>query len=82
MPGIINAITFSSEAIVLFGGLAQAGDLILEPVRKYVEMGVMPIFRGPCKILLSGIPLSNAAILGSAALVWNELIDRSVKRME
>lgn len=75
--GIINAITFSSpEAVFLFGGLAQAGDLILEPVRKYVEMGVMPIFRGTCKILLSGIPLSNAAILGSAALVWNELIDR------
>ncbi len=75
--GIINAITFSSpEAVFLFGGLAQAGDLILEPVRKYVEMGVMPIFRGTCKILLSGISLSNAAILGSAALVWNELIDR------
>ena len=73
--GIINAITFSSpEAVFLFGGLAQAGDLILEPVRKYVEMGVMPIFRGTCKILLSGVPLSNAAILGSAALVWNELI--------
>jgi len=47
--GIINAITFSSpEAVFLFGGLAQAGDLILEPVRKYVEMGVMPIFRGTC----------------------------------
>ncbi len=75
--GIINAITFSSpEAVFLFGGLAQAGDLILEPVRKYVEKGVMPIFRGTCKILLSGISLSNAAILGSAALVWNELIDR------
>jgi glucokinase len=72
--GIINAIGFSSpEAVFLFGGLAQAGELLLEPVRKYVEMNVQPIFRGTVKILQSGIPESNAAVLGAAALIWNEL---------
>lgn len=72
--GIINAIGFSSpEAIFLFGGLARAGEALLKPVRKYVEMGVMPIYKGKVKILLSGIPESNAAVLGSAALIWNEL---------
>jgi glucokinase len=73
--GIINAIGFSSpEAIFLFGGLAQAGELIFKPVRKYVEMNVQPIFKGTYKILPSGIPETNAAVLGAAALALNELI--------
>ncbi len=73
--GIINAIGFSSpEAIFLFGGLAQAGEALFKPVRKYVEMGVQPIYKGTVKILPSAVPESNAAVLGSAALIWNELI--------
>ncbi len=72
--GIINAIGFSSpEAVFLFGGLANAGDMLFKPVRKYVEANVQPIFRGTTKILPSGIPESNAAVLGAAALIWNEL---------
>jgi glucokinase len=71
--GIINAIGFSSpEAVFLFGGLANAGDMLFVPVRKYVEANVQPIFRGTVKILPSGIPENNAAVLGSAALIWNE----------
>lgn len=72
--GIINAIGFSSpEAVFLFGGLAQAGELLFKPVRKYVEMNVQPIFKGTVKILPSGVPESNAAVLGAAALAWNEI---------
>ena len=71
---IINAVVFSSpEAIFLFGGLAQAGDLLFVPVRKYVEENVQAIFRGTFRILPSGIPETNAAVLGAAALAWNEL---------
>ena len=72
--GIFNAIGFSSpEAVFLFGGLANAGEILFEPVRKYVEMNVQPIFRGTVKIHPSGFPESNAAVLGSAALIWNDL---------
>jgi glucokinase len=72
--GIINAVVFSSpEAVFLFGGLALAGDLLFTPVRKYVDMNIQPVFRGTVKILPSGIPESNAAVLGAAALAWNEL---------
>jgi glucokinase len=72
--GIINAIGFSSpEAVFLFGGLAQAGELLFVPVREYVEANVQPIFRGTVKILPSGVSESNAAVLGAAALAWNEL---------
>ena len=74
--GITNAIVFSSpEAIFLFGGLAQAGEMLFTPVRKYVDELVQPIFKGTVKILPSGISESNAAVLGSAALAWNELLN-------
>lgn len=72
--GIVNSISFSSpEAIFLFGGLAQAGELLFAPTRKYVDQNIQSIFKGTVKILPSGVPESNAAVLGAAALAWNEL---------
>jgi glucokinase len=72
--GIANAVGFSSpEAIFLFGGLAKAGEMLFAPIREYVNQSVMPIFKGTVKILPSGIPENNAAVLGAAALAWNEL---------
>ena len=72
--GIVNAIGFSSpEAVFLFGGLAQAGEMLFAPTRKYVNENVQPIFKGTVKILPSGVSASNAAVLGAAALAWNEL---------
>ncbi len=64
---------FSPEAIILFGGLAAAGDYIFVPTKTYMEKSLLPIFRNKVKILPSGLPESDAAILGSAALIWNEL---------
>lgn len=73
--GIINAVVFSSpEAVFLFGGLAQAGDLLFNPVRQYVDQTIQPIFRGTVQILPSGVHESNSAVLGSAALIWNDLL--------
>jgi glucokinase len=72
--GIINAVVFSSpEAVFLFGGLTQAGEMLFGPVRKYVDQNIQPIFKGTVKILPSGIPENNAAVLGAAALAWKEL---------
>jgi glucokinase len=72
--GIANAVGFSSpEAIFLFGGLAKAGEMLYAPVREYVDQKVQPIFKGTVKILPSGIPENNAAVIGAAALAWNEL---------
>jgi len=72
--GIINAVAFSSpEAIFLFGGLTRAGDLLFNPIRKYVDQNIQPVFKGTVKILPSGIAENNAAVLGAAALAWKEL---------
>jgi glucokinase len=72
--GIINAVVFSSpKAVFLFGGLTRAGDILFGPVRKYVDQNIQPIFKGTVEILPSGIEENNAAVLGAAALSWNEL---------
>lgn len=63
----------SPEAIFLFGGLAKAGDLLLNPTRKYMEENLFPIYKGKVKIIPSQLSETNAAILGAAALAWKEL---------
>ena len=68
-----TAVVTSPEAVFLFGGLANAGDLLLVPVRKYFDNYIFPLLQNKVKILLSGIQEDNAAVLGSAALAWKEL---------
>jgi glucokinase len=63
----------SPEAIFLFGGLAQAGDLIFEPTRYYMEEQLLNIYKNKVKLLPSELPPGDAAILGASALVWKEL---------
>jgi glucokinase len=63
----------SPEAIIFFGGLTKAGDLLLEPVKRYLEHYLLPIYRDKVKLLISGLEGRNAAVLGASALIWNEL---------
>jgi glucokinase len=70
---LANAVMFSSpEAIILFGGLMKAGDLILKPTRKYMEENLIQVFQNKVKILVSHLKESDAAILGASALVWEQ----------
>ncbi len=72
--GIVNTIVFTSpEAIFLFGGLAQAGEMLFKPVREYLKKNNYVLFKNTVKILPSGISESNGAVLGAAALILNEL---------
>jgi len=63
----------SPEAIILFGGLANAGDLLIKPTKKYMEEYNLNIYRNKVKLLVSDLQGSNVAILGAAALAWIEL---------
>lgn len=56
------------EAFIFFGGLAKAGDLLLDPIRKAYEENVMPVFKGKPKFLLSTLDGASAAVLGAASL--------------
>lgn len=66
-----DMVAFSSpQAIILFGGLAKSGDMLLKPVRETLEKKVMPLFRGKTKVIVSELKESDAAVLGASALGW------------
>jgi len=68
---LANFVMFSSpEAIVLFGGLTNAGNLLLNPTRKHMEANLLPIFKNKVKLIFSELKESDAAISGASALVW------------
>jgi len=70
---LADSIAYTSpEAIFLFGGLALAGDYILKPTKKYMEENLLQIFKNKVKLEISGLMGKNAAVLGAAALIWNE----------
>lgn len=69
---LANFVMFSSpEAIVLFGGLTKAGNLILNPTKKHMEANLLPIFKNKVKLIFSELKESDAAILGASALIWD-----------
>jgi glucokinase len=71
---LADAIAHTSpEAIFLWGGLANAGELIFEPTRRSMEEHVLKIYQKKVKLLPSGLKDKNVAVLGASALFWNEL---------
>lgn len=69
---LANFVMFSSpEAIVLFGGLTKAGELILKPTLESMEANLIQVFQNKVKVLVSHLKESDAAILGASALVWD-----------
>jgi len=68
----------SPEAIIISGGMAAAGELILAPTQRALEKYVLPIYRGKVKVILSGLPEGNVAILGAGALAWS-VLDKAAK---
>jgi glucokinase len=63
------AIT-SPKAIILFGGLARSGELILGPTRRHMEENLLHIYKNKTAVIHSALPGADAAILGASALVW------------
>jgi glucokinase len=68
---LANAVAFSSpQAIFLFGGLANAGPLIIDATKKYMEQNLLAIYKNKVAILPSALPPNQAALLGAASLIW------------
>ncbi|MDE6077415.1 MAG: ROK family protein, partial [Muribaculaceae bacterium] len=56
------------EAIILFGGVANAGDLLLEPMAEAFREHALHLYRDRVRFLISGLNGADAAILGAASL--------------
>ena len=71
---IANSLAYTSpEAIVLFGGLAKSGDLLMKPLQKWLDKYVLVFYKDTFKVLFSALEEDNAAILGASALAWKEI---------
>ena len=77
---LANSVAYTSpEAIFLFGGIANAGEMLFEPIRKSFEDNLLNIYKDKIKILPSRLKENDAAILGAASLIWNKISNESEK---
>lgn len=80
---LANFVMFSSpEAIILFGGVIKAGDLLLKPTRLHMEKNLLPIFKNKVKLIFSELEEADAAILGASALVWEMKFNEAWSKTE
>ena len=71
--GIANAInTFDPEEVVLGGGAAAAGDLLLETATEFARAYTVPGLGGGTRIRLARFH-ATAGVLGAALLAMHEL---------
>ena len=63
----------SPKAYVLFGGIAQHHGSFPSMVKKYMEENMLIIFQNKVEIRVSSLHDVNAAVLGSASLVFSEI---------
>ncbi len=61
------------QTIFLFGGFVNAGPVLWESIEKAFKAYVHPIYRDKVDIQISQLQNENAAVLGSSALVWQEM---------
>ena len=66
---LANAVAHTCpERIVLFGGIARNGDVLMNPLKRMFNEALLNIYQGKVELLLSALPEDDAGILGAAAL--------------
>ncbi len=58
---------FNPQVVIIGGGISRAGDVLFEPLRREVDMHLMPSFVGTFEILKSPL-IDDAALLGAASV--------------
>ena len=67
------AAATSPKAFFIAGGLAKAGNILMDSTRDYFEQYIYPPMQGKIEIKLSHLMDKNAAVLGASALAWGQL---------
>ena len=67
--GLANAVAHTCpERIILFGGIARNGDVLMNPLKRMFNDALLNIYKGKVELLLSGLEEDDAGMLGAAAL--------------
>ena len=67
LAGIVNVL--NPQLIVIGGGIAKAGDLLMNSIRATVKRRAMPVAREKVQIKFSKLG-NDAGVLGAAALFY------------
>lgn len=71
--------TFAPQRFVIGGGVSNAGDLLLEPMRRAANERVLGAYRGSYDIVLAALG-DDAGLLGAAALAFTSFAAESSTR--
>mgnify|MGYP002797791746 FL=1 len=67
--GIANVVnTFATEVVCIGGGVSNQGEVLLAPVRAYVEKETHNITTGRCPEIRACVLRNDAGVIGAAAL--------------
>lgn len=77
-----TAAHLNPEAIFLTGGVARAGELLFNPVKKYMEQHLLGMYKNTIELQPSGLAPEHSAILGSAALMYDKIRGKMEKGLE
>lgn len=64
------ATLVNPEAIIVTGGVSQAGEWLLEPTRESFEKHIFRNMAGKVRIMLSDLHNAERDVLGASALAW------------
>ncbi len=67
------------QAIIFTGGLTNAGELLLKPVKRYMEEFLLKIYQGKTAVFISKLREKNLAVLGACALVMEKVLTQEMK---
>jgi len=67
---------FNPKAIFLTGGLAKAKKFLLAPTKRHLEQNLLNVYQGRVQLLISDLVDKEGAVLGAAALAWEEIKSR------
>jgi len=71
---LANSVAYTSPStIFLFGGLTMAGEMLFAPTKKSFENNLLRVYQKKIKILPSSLIEGDAALLGSASLIWKTI---------
>jgi glucokinase len=69
--GLANyASVVNPEAIIFTGGIAKAGDWLMDPMKESFETYVYKNIKGKTKFLISELDEDNHDVLGASVLAW------------
>ena len=67
------AAAYNPEAFIIAGGLAKAGNMLYEPVRRALQKNLLHNIQNDVQVLPGSLEENDMALLGASALVWKHL---------